>query len=370
MRVLIASLILILASASQAQPVRALPRPGVWDLHWGLSLGGSDFESHEAAKKIVNSRFDFAWRMRAHESFLLKVSPSLRLETGSVQSPDGSLRADNGFIFSEASANWTPFSRNLVQLGALNQAEMHHPILVGERPFPAARWTVALPFESFWARLRAESAVPTTLGLTTNQNEKEPTPSLNTVGLRVGSDNKRGFTSEFVLNYFQYSSLPASTAQESSLLGNTVDRYSDTESHFREAYRGLETSGALNIPLAGALDLQTHAAYVRNTAVASGLGDAWSAGGGVRFGSERKMRWSLGGEAFRLEPDATVATFLGMDYRATNRQGYALNMGLSWDRDRYRVTSRVEESDVIFVNNPQSRERYIRLTLETRHAGL
>lgn len=364
------SFILVLTSAGAAQATSPLPRPGAWDLHWGLALGGSDFESNESAKKIVNSRFDFDWRLRAHETFLLKVSPSLRLESGSVQSADGSLRADNGFQFREASASWTPFSRNLLQAGALDQSEMHTPLLVGDRPFPAARWTLSLPLESFWARLRAEGAVPTSTGLVTNQNEKESTPTLSSFGLRLGSESKRGFRIEGALNYFQYSSLPGSTAQESSLLGNTVDRLSETDSIFREAYRGIEASAFVIVPLAGTWDLLAQGASVRNTAVESGMGDAWSAGAGARWGAARGVRWSAGAEAFRLEPDAAVATFVGADYRATNRQGYAVNLGVSWDREKFRVTSRLEDSDVIFINDPQSRERYFRLTLETRHVGL
>lgn len=368
-RILLFAGLLSIGKQTAASSTTVLPRPGVWDIHWGLSLGGADFEGPESSKKIALSRFDFTWRLRAHESVLLKVSPSLRLETGAVQSGDGSLRSENGFQFSEASVNWSPISRQLFQMGALNQQDIHADLLVGERPFPGLRWTSALVSGRFWLRARIEGAVPTSQGLTTNQKEKESTPTLSTVGLRMGFEGARGFKGEWAINHYAFQGLPSSTAHESSLLGNTVDRFSDTESRFRQDYRGFETWGALQMPVSGPLDVSSRGGFIRNTSVDTGLGDGWNAAVGAHWGPEHRQRWNIEAEAFRIEPDAAVASFVGSAYRGTNRQGYATLIGLTWSRD-YKVGVRFEESDVIFVNEPQGRERYLKIHLETRHAGL
>ncbi|MBX2986902.1 MAG: hypothetical protein KF802_03305 [Bdellovibrionaceae bacterium] len=340
-----------------------------WVKQWRMELSGRDFDSRETSTKLVNFRFDLQLKYRLSEDVLLKIAPAARLQSGATQSSDGRLSPENKIYFREASALWRAGSFALLKAGALDMGETHSPLLLDPRPFPAARAQISYGDGDWRLSLLAEGAVPTTVGLNTNQGEKEPTPVFQSYSLR--HDWKSGPLWKGMLRAgaFAFSALPTSLANDSRLLGNTVDTVSDTESRFRERYAGVEAQGELRFPLPGPVDGRLRASHVRNTSAPDGFNQA------SQFAADLTWRWDtrrdllLGAEAFRAEPDAAVASFVQDAYSGTNRAGYRVDAGIAFGkRKAARLVGGAGESQLIYQNSPQSRERFVIMKLETDYA--
>ncbi len=336
-----------------------------WKARWKIGLSGSQSRSENTAAHLVDFSSDFDLKYFFDPSFYISISPSLQFQTGSTQSPDPGTQPANSVQFNEASANWKPTTWSHLLAGALDQGARHSRLLIGSRPFPGARSQLEFGEDKLLARVAAETAIPTSSSLSTNANQIEPTPSFNSAQLELeGKPSVRGHWL-MGAGVFAYENLPSAMAYESSFRGNTVDRLTDTHSVFREHYRGVEGRVLADLPVIKRVSLKLNAEGLQNTAVQSGLNQAWAAGGGLGFRWDRSTDIAITGEAFRIEPDAAVASFISGDFGSTNRVGYAGELKLSFQKGRYNISTRAGESELIFVNSPQSRERFFLVRLET-----
>lgn len=350
--------------ASDEPPILTGP-----SLEWKAGLSGLNRESADYSGKLVGFRFDAHFRYLLSEELRFDVTPSLRFMSGSVQTPDPKDGADNRLLLYEAGAAWDPSKTFSLQAGALNQSTLHTTLLMDDRPFPAARTSLAFGDErAALAKLTLEGAVPTSTSLSTNTRELEPTPSLQTLSFDLSGKPSARLEWSAGIGAFAFQSLPSSVAQESSLFGNTVDRLSETQSTFRYGYRGVEARGKLWLPVKR-WSVRLSAEGLQNQDAPSGYGSAWTAQGGIGYRMTARDDFYMGARGFRVEPDAAVASFANPAYGYTNRVGYAAEMALSFDRNRYQLNAMGGETELIFDNYPQSRERFLRLTLETSYAG-
>lgn len=353
------------ASITPAEPL-LLTGPS---LEWRAGLAGLNRESSDYSGKLVGFRFDAHFRYLLSEELRFDVTPSLRFMSGSVQTPDPKDGADNRLLLYEAGAAWEPSRIFAVQAGALNQSTLHTSLLMDDRPFPAARTAISFGDErAALAKLSLESAVPTSTSLSTNTCELEPTPGLQTLAFDLSGKPSPRLEWNAGVGAFAFQNLPSAVAQESSLFGNTVDRASETQSAFRYQYRGVEARAKLWLPVKR-WSVRMSAEGLQNQDAPSGYGSAWTAQGGLGYRMTSRDDIYAGGRVFRIEPDAAVASFANPGYGYTNRAGYAAELTLSFDRNRYQLNAMGGETELIYENYPQSHERFLRLTLETSYAG-
>ncbi|MBX3041470.1 MAG: hypothetical protein KF789_12250 [Bdellovibrionaceae bacterium] len=339
-----------------------------WNGRWKFSLAGQDYDDQKTTSTLVNFRFEAMIRYYLSEDLLFKVTPMARLQSGTTQSSRGELSPENRIYFNEASATWRALSFAFLKAGALDQGESHTPLLVGSRPFPGARASLLFGDRTIRYGLVAETAIPTAVSLTTNQNEKEPTPTLSSAGLRFDWTDGDLWKFSAKAGAFEYKNLSTSIASSSFLLGNEVDAVSDTEFRFNKPYKGFEAMMKFEFPLFGSLDGSLHGEVVQNTSAPAKENLAWRAGGGLSMQWNSRLSLLLQGESFRIEPDAAVASFVDTGFSGTNRNGYRVESGIIFGKTRSKVLAGFSESNLIYVNDRQSRDRFVQIKLETGYA--
>lgn len=166
---------------------------------------------------------------------------------------------------------------------------------------------------------------------------------------------------------FIYSNLPSGTSNDSAILGNTVLRLADSESAFIYQYQGYEALASVHFPL-GRWDGDFTTSGLENTAAPAGKNAAWMTKGRIKIPWNSKLDLLAGGEAYHIESDSAVASFVDDSYLGTNRNGYAAEAGVAFGKHKIRLVGHLGESDVIVQNDPQSRDQYFVLKLESDYA--
>lgn len=341
------------------------------DYDWRTSLSGMNSNGESGQSKLVDFRLEFKVNYRMNSALTLDLAPIFKFQSGTQQTLNAADKADNRLLLGQAGVHFTPWEPLTLSAGALNQGYFHSSLLIDSIPFPAARMEARLyQGEKLHLGLIGESAIPTSSSLSTNTNDLEPTPSLNSAALRFSVEDGRHLYWKNTAGYFAYDKLPGSVAAESYLLGNSVERLSDSEGVFEYAYQGIEAQTEARLPAWRAVDLFAGAEYVRNTRAPSRLNTAYQYYGGTEIYLRQAMSLSLRGSYFRIEPDATVAYFSANRYFNTNRVGYAAEAYLNFHRDSFRVGLRYNEAEVLFESPVQSHERSLLLRLETTYADI
>lgn len=344
------------------------PQLGGWEARWKLELAGQDYDNEQSASKLVNVRLQTTARYFLTEDLLFKISPTARLQSGATQSSQGELSPDNRVYVNEASATWRALPFTFLKAGAMDQGELHTPLVVGSRPFPGARLSFLFGDRHVRYGLVGETAIPTSVALTTNQSEKESTPTLNSVFLRFDWRGNEIWSASAKVGAFEFRNPNSAMAASGFLLGNEVDAVSDTEYRFNKDYRGLQAQFSVQFPLMGPFDGRLNAEAAQNTGAASGENQAWRAGGGVRGRWNARTDLLASGEVFRIEPDATIAGFVDSAYSGTNRNGYRFELGMAFGPRKTKVLVGFSESDLIYLNDRQSRDRFAQVKLEMGYA--
>lgn len=361
------------AEAQSASSISALKGPmehprRSWDGGWKASLSGQNYEDHQNSSALVNFRIETQFRYTLDNNLLLKVSPLARLQSGATQSSQGTLSPENKLYFREASATWRALPFAFLKAGALDQGETHTPLLLDSRPFPATR--VSLLSKSSVSRfgVSAEAAVPTSVGLSTNQAEKESMPQLVSAQLRWQWTPSPLWETSIRAGVFEYRNLTTGIAADSYLLGNEADALSDTEYRFNKKYQGAEALIRSSFPLGGPLAGELALDGLQNSGAVAGENTAWRAGINIIYAWDLRTKWFGGIESFRVEPDAAVASFVDTRFSGTNRNGYAAEVGVEFGKSRSRIRAGLRESNLIYANDRQGKDRSMYIGLETGYA--
>lgn len=358
-------------AAAQGQNTMSVPasEKSRFQAEWRFRMTGTDSKDEQSQSKLVDFRAEFKTKYLLTESFMLDIQPSVRLQAGQTQSVDGADKAENKINLNQAAAHYTPFSFLRLSGGALNQRYIHTRLLMDDIAFPAARMETALKASNTRTAFIVETAIPTSTSLSTNTRELEPTPSLNTAGIKFRwQASKKAYVTASA-DYFIYNNLPSAVAQQSRLLGNEVEKISDAQWNFMSKFEGYEASTEVSIPVASSFTLTAGAEYLVNTKAASDVNSGSRAYAIGTFDFNEEVALNLDAGYFSIAPEAAVAYFNAAGFE-TNRIGYSLESSLSFKKAGFNVGIKYIDAEVMFTSIAQTREKTLLIKLETFYASI
>ncbi|MGZ3773095.1 MAG: hypothetical protein ACXVCY_03555 [Pseudobdellovibrionaceae bacterium] len=334
-----------------------------------LRLSGADSSDEQSQSKIIDLRADLKTKYLLSDSLNLDIQPTVRLQSGQIQSINGADQPDNKLMLNQAALNFSPVSAFRASAGALNQRDMHTSLLVDSIAFPAARAEGLLNAGNLQTSLAVESAVPTSTSMNTNAKALEATPSLNTASVKVHWKQAKNRFLKIQTGYYVYSPLPSSVAQQSGILGNEVNKLSDANYSFMYEHQGVEASSEFAYPVIKTLDIVGGAEYVMNQKAPSDLNSAYRYMLGGDLHLTKNLDLNLRGSYFFIGPEAAVAYFSTGNF-GTNRTGYTTEVAISLKKEAFNIGIKYTDSEVIYTNATQSREKLIMIKLETFYAKM
>jgi len=365
-------LVLSLRVFAQGQSVLLLPDDSTdhpkFQADWRVSMMGLDSNDVSTQSKLVDFSLDLRSLYYLNSSLFLDFQPTLRFASGQYESFDGADKEDNKLILHQAAVHYKPSTFFSLSVGALNQRTLHTSLLMDDLAFPAARLESDGSLGSWNSGVSIESAIPTSTSLSTNTNSVEATPSLNTASVRVNWVPQRNLYWKNSFGYFQYNNLPSAVAQGALLLGNDVNQISDADYAFVYKFQGLEAHSEFKFPVS-VVDLGIGAEYVENQSAPSPLNTAYKFYSFTSIPVTKGMDVTFKATRFAVAPDAVVAYFNAWDYEA-NREGYSLEGSLHFKKEKFNVSLKYTDADVMYINPNQSQERILFIRLETFYADI
>lgn len=357
------------ASLKEVKEAAASKSEKKFSAEWRLRMSGEDYHDEQSQSKIFALKTDLKAKYQLHSSLLIDLQPSLRLQSGTTQSVDGADKPENKISLTQAALVYRPFNMTRVSAGALNQTYLHSDLLVDEIAFPAARAELLLTRGTLLSALVLESAIPTSTSLSTNTRELEPTPSLNTVALKMNLQGSKNLYLRMTGGYFIFNNLPSAVAQSSRLLGNEVDVISDAQYAFTHKFEGYEAKAEFKAPALHWLNIYGKAEYIVNIKAPSGLNSGSIYGLGAEIFFDKALSLDFEGGVFSIAPEAAVSYF-NAGRLETNRNGYFANTFLDFEKQGFRVGIQYQQSDVMYINSIQSKDQKVFLKLETSYVDI
>lgn len=350
---------LALSRASQRLPVQ---------LKWSLELGLKRYEDALAnQKKQSQFRFKIDSELELTPFLKAQIKPRLYYQNGFSQDETATTGKASNLEIAEASATLHYQNQQGIAFGAINQAKLHNSLLMDDIAFPAIHGFTTL---SITDRVKlgasALGAVPTSSSLTTNTKDFEKQPSFSSAGFSAeySQSNQLNVLAKF--QYFEFKNLTTQVATDSALLGNTTkSNQSDSIYEFNYEYKGYEAQLSADVLITQNFGITQELAGVKNTQVPEELSTATLSKTTLRY-TLATLTYLPSFEFYQIAPDSTVAFYAG---HQTNRIGYFAGLGLQY-KDLFKVSVSGGERDVLFESQTQSRERVIKLNLETLDAAI
>lgn len=338
---------------------------------WKVGLAGSNAQDPQTTSQFVGFTLDTKTKYWAHPSLFLNLDAAIKLESGSFQSIDGERKNESGFALKEAGAHWMLFDVLTLSGGALNQGTNHSELLMNERAFPGVRADLkVIEIGNFTTRIDAEQSTPTSVSMSTNTTGVESMPRFLSGSIALDYQTSSGYFWKNRFGAFSFDNLPSAVAYESSLLGNTVQSISESESRFLYKYQGLEAISSIRFPVMRGWDFTAKGNYLQNSKAPTTLNTAYAASAGSEFYFVGRKSLELNVTSFRIEPDAAVSYFNPLKYFNTNRVGYSVESYLNFKRYGFRVGAAYTEAEVIYLSPIQTREKSVMILLETFYANI
>ena len=377
----IISLLIFLTSPAQAQnqtQIQWKTRPSVrsLDLKWqfksaGRSLSqGRNQESQISNEQIFESKLNLDSHYWLSDELFFGFQPSIRFQTGRIQTLDGANAPSNSVGLKKAALQWLPSNYFWLSAGALNQGEIHSSLVADELPFPGARISAKTSFSNFDLLGLVESSIPSSNSLQTGTTQIEAVPMKNAAQIQLNWQPKSYLFSKNRLGYFSYQNLPSEVAEASSLMGNTTTRLSTEQWAFAYKYQGLEASSDWQLPLTTKIDFLIQAAAAQNQSAPSAYNTGYSAYTGLRYLMNSRHDIQFGGRYFRVEPDTAPSYYSNYGNFRTNRVGYSSEALWHLKKQKFSLAASYSEAQVIFEDPTQSRIRSFEIRLETDYEAI
>ena len=371
MYILSMTLLLAISAQGQGQSSLSLKQETVrspFSGEWQVGISGADSQDEQSQSKKVDFRLGVRAKYELTSYLLLDIQPVIRLQSGQTQSVDGADSAENKILLNQAAVDL--HSENFKFLaGALNQQALHSPLLVDNMAFPGARAQAMVNTSQTETGVAIETAIPTSTSLSANTSELEPTPSLNTASLNFNWQTSRRTFWKTKAGYFTYSDLPSAVAQKSRLLGNEVIAMSESDYSLKYEHQGLDAMTELSLPVFNRFTIVAGGSYLQNQKAPSDLNTATFFWGGGEIYFSRNFTWGLRGGQFSIAPESAVSYFNASGFE-TNRVGYVIESIFKFQKERFNLSVKYMDAELMYESEYQSREKTLTIKLETSYANI
>lgn len=338
-----------------------------------LGLRAISYENQFTKMNVLQLKFNYDLKYFVNQSIYLRLNPVARLHSGHVQSINGAESLDNRLSIEHAAAYYQWMNDSYVAAGVFDQTDVFSTLLVDDTMAFMGGQAKQSVTNSYWTfGIQGQTAIPNSRSAITDQNQKESTPMLNSVGLTSNWEVNEKNVVQAKASYFKFSNLPLSVSTASVIAGNTSadTRVSDTERAFKYEYQGLDADLFFKRRVYKTAYLIGSGSFLENQGAPKGVNQAYRVGGGAGYTIFPSHNIELSGHTFRIESDATVAAYANTDYFATNHMGYEFIASWKNAQQNYRVTFYFSDAKLVVENPAQSNEKMYFLRFEVLNVSI
>lgn len=339
-----------------------------WSGSLGLILQGRRFDSQTTQRSLSIFTAYGSFNYAPIEAIKFNLSPAFSYSNGYIQTKDKTDAAKSTWSVSNASVQLIPSSYFSATLGALDQNGIHQNIIFDSIAFPAAKIDASTSTENdFVATAFAQSAIVTSVTLSTEQKDSEPIPTFQSAGVAAQLKNTpvEGNLKAYT---YQFANLPSLVADDASKVGNSTTVIGSNPRRFTYEYKGYLASGMIKLTTLKLLSPGVSSQWIQNSQAPKGMNQGTITRFFIDSQVSASTKISPYYEFFRIEPDATVASLNDGRYN-TNRVGFQTGLALDI-KNLFKATLSGGDRDVIYTNTPQERERLWNLRLETLNVSI
>lgn len=262
------------------------------------------------------------------QNLKFKVDAGLRLENGSHKSLDvAEFSPNQQVLLTEGVMSYSPFTSVELKLGAINQGHFHSPLFIDSTAFMGAMQRWDLRWGDYTLYLQAQQLIPNNRNLSTRlATIDEGTPQFfsETAGLELGGNVAK---LDLAVSLFAYSKLSNSVAHQSRFMGNSVSGIGSDAAEFVYTYKGTNTRMMLWFDVAQIFAFKLDGHYTYNSQAPNNRNSAYLTRAALEF-----EKWTISGQYFESQSDASVAFYNERFLGHNNRQGHGL--GVSFDEGK------------------------------------
>jgi hypothetical protein len=332
---------------------------------WKFGLGGESFANEKDQAQTVGVGLEGDLKLSPLKQIEVRARAAARLQSGYAQTRFGDNTPTSGLNLKEAYIQFKPVSFLSLQGGALDQGQLKSPLLVSSRAFPGVAEAISIGDQALGAELRAQQTVPTSTTLSTRAVDTEPTPSFTSETLSLKARPLDNFSLKAFGTHYAFRSLPSTVATDSDLLGNTVTEVGPNSSRFRFEFDGYLVGGEAKARLTRGLVAGIDGQMLRNMQAPETYRNAQMAGAELQIGLPGDIDLKPRGEIFFAESDVAPAFYNSSELGHTNRQGWAADVSMTFKQEKFRLSARYVNSDMINSNLIQSRQAFVLIKFET-----
>lgn len=302
-----------------------------WKISANTSFYAYSVEGKRSEAQIGGIGLAVQVHNQIHNDLIFYVDAGVRLENGSHKSLDvAEFSPNQQVLLSEGHMSYRPFDSLDLKVGAINQRHFHSPLFIDATAFlgAAQKWTLIWGDYSFY--LQAQQLIPNNRNLSTRlATIDEGTPQFfsETLGVELGGDVARF---DLGVSLFAYSKLANSVAHQSRFMGNSVEGIGSDAAEFIYSYKGTNTRAQLWLNMADHFALKLDGHYTYNSKAPNNRNSAY-----LTRATLELEKWSLSGQYFESQSDASVAFYNDRFLGHNNRKGHGV--GLSFDEGRGKL---------------------------------
>ncbi|MBN8536519.1 MAG: hypothetical protein J0M15_05665 [Deltaproteobacteria bacterium] len=337
-----------------------------------LSFRGLMNENHFSKANTFDLTINYFLTYNVNPYIFFKLNPLAQMQSGHVQSIDANEKLENKISILNAAVYTTWMKESYFALGILNSSQTYSPLLVSEKGFFSTQVYQSLYFDLWQLSAQIQAAIPNSESSVSDQNQKESTPFLSSVGFSSNWHRSSKNFAYLALNYFKYSSIPTSISTVSVESGNTGDTFkiSETERSFKYDYEGIDSQFKFTREVLSNLYLLGSGGFIVNEKAPDEMNKATLIGGGLGYKIGRNLELEAESSYYKIEPDAVLAYYANSRFFRTNHQGIELSTSLLLKKEKFKISFYYNDSKLVYENPNQSDEKLYFIKFEVLHVAI
>jgi hypothetical protein len=365
------------ASTSGDKSVATAPSPAnpkapkKVQFRYRFGLSAESFQNDKEQAQTVGFGLEGDLRYHLLDNLEFKAEGRLVLQSGQAQSQFGDNVPTSGVYLTEALVTYKPLHVFSIAAGAIDQSYLRSPLLVSSRPFPGVDEKLAFGNSKQGVEFIAEQSIPTSISLSTEVSDRDPTPYFLTETLNFITTPLQDLKLEAYASHYHFSRLPSSVAIDSVGFGNssTGDAGSQT-TQFLYRFDGFLAGGQGTLRLRPHWKLITGAQFLDNTEAPTAAGEGFLSYVETAVQTSKSFSFAPRVEYFFNESDSSPAFYNSSEYGHNNRRGYAGQIEMNFLKAGFKVKGRYVDANLINANANQSRQQYFLISFETFYAKI